>query len=82
MCTRSRAEAMRLGFSVEDIYESSKIDRWFLEQIKGIVDTEAKVQQAINALGCGRFIITHREHSLSEGDEVWRLQAGRLVRAG
>lgn len=36
-------------------------------------DTEAKVQQAINALGCGRFIITHREHSLSEGDEVWRL---------
>jgi len=45
-------------------------------------DTEAKVQQAINALGCGRFIITHREHSLSEGDEVWRLQAGQLVRAG
>ena len=39
------AEAMRLGFSVEDIYESSKIDRWFLEQIKGIVDTEAKVRE-------------------------------------
>ncbi|WP_421759297.1 carbamoyl-phosphate synthase large subunit [Devosia sp.] len=39
------AEAMRLGFSVEDIYESSKIDRWFLEQIKGIVDTEKKVRE-------------------------------------
>lgn len=45
-------------------------------------ETEAQVQQAINALGCGRFIITHREHSLSEGDEIWRLQAGQLVRAG
>lgn len=45
-------------------------------------DTEAQVQHAINALGCGRFIITHREHSLSEGDEIWRLQAGQLVRAG
>ncbi len=45
-------------------------------------DTEAQVQQAINALGCGRFIITHREHSLSEGDEIWRLQAGQLVRTG
>lgn len=42
--------------------------------------TEGRVQQAINALGCGRFIITHREHSLSEGDEVWRLQQGHLQR--
>src|SRR6188768_3185420 len=27
------AEAMRLGWSVEDIYEACKIDRWFLEQM-------------------------------------------------
>src|SRR4051812_34091437 len=38
------AEAMRLGTSLEDIYEASKIDMWFLEQIKGIVDTEKKVK--------------------------------------
>jgi carbamoyl-phosphate synthase large subunit len=38
------AEAMRLGFSLEDIHDASKIDPWFLEQIKGIVDTEAKVR--------------------------------------
>src|SRR5690606_39096931 len=41
--------------------------------------TEAHVQQSINALGCGRFIITHRQHSLSEGDEVYVLYNGRLL---
>ncbi|MGN6684458.1 MAG: carbamoyl-phosphate synthase large subunit, partial [Devosia sp.] len=39
------AEAMRLGMSLEDIYDASRIDMWFLEQIKGIVDTEAKVRE-------------------------------------
>jgi carbamoyl-phosphate synthase large subunit len=39
------AEAMRLGFTLEDIWDSCRIDPWFLEQIKGIVDAEAKVRQ-------------------------------------
>src|ERR1700712_1234524 len=29
------AEAMRLGMSVEDIYDASRIDMWYLEQNKG-----------------------------------------------
>lgn len=41
--------------------------------------TEKRVQDAINALGCGRFIITHREHSLREGDAVRVLWQGKLV---
>ncbi len=43
-------------------------------------DTEHHVQQAINALGSGRFIITHRQHSLSEGDEVYMLWGGQLMK--
>jgi carbamoyl-phosphate synthase large subunit len=39
------AEAMRLGMSLDEIYEACRIDMWFLEQIKGIVDTEKKVRQ-------------------------------------
>src|SRR6201995_1324731 len=39
------AEAMRLGMSLEDIHEACKIDGWFLEQIKHIVDTEKKVRE-------------------------------------
>lgn len=41
--------------------------------------TEKRVQDAINALGCGRFIITHREHSLREGDAVRVLWQGKLI---
>ena len=35
------AQALRLGLSVEDIYQACKIDKWFIEQIKDIVDAEA-----------------------------------------
>ncbi len=39
------AEAMRLGYSVEDIHDACKIDPWFLEQLQGIIDMEAKVRE-------------------------------------
>ena len=39
------AEAMRLGLTVDEIYEACKIDKWFLEQMHGLVETEAKVRQ-------------------------------------
>ncbi|CDP50141.1 Carbamoyl-phosphate synthase large chain [Devosia sp. DBB001] len=39
------AEAMRLGVSNEDIHDACRIDMWFLEQIRGLIDTEAKVRQ-------------------------------------
>ncbi|KGM42126.1 hypothetical protein JY96_11630 [Aquabacterium sp. NJ1] len=45
-------------------------------------ETERRVQASINALGCGRFIITHREHSLQPEDEVFVLQAGQLHKPG
>ncbi|MDR3494414.1 MAG: carbamoyl-phosphate synthase large subunit, partial [Ancalomicrobiaceae bacterium] len=38
------AEAMRRGQSHELIHASCKIDRWFLDQIQAIVDSEAKIR--------------------------------------
>lgn len=38
------AQAMRFGFSDEQIHESCKIDPWFLEQMRGIVETEEKIR--------------------------------------
>src|SRR5215208_6194476 len=38
------AQALRLGISHDEVYESCKIDRWFLEQLQDIVDMEAKVK--------------------------------------
>ncbi len=35
--------AMRAGFSIEEIFELTKIDRWFLTQIKEIVDLEEEI---------------------------------------
>jgi carbamoyl-phosphate synthase large subunit len=37
------AQAMRLGWSDEEIFASCKIDPWFLAQIRGIIEIEAKV---------------------------------------
>jgi len=38
------AQAMRMGLSVEEIYNVSKIDRWFLEQIQLIILMEQRLR--------------------------------------
>ena len=37
-------QAFRTGFTLEEVHESCKIDPWFLEQIKDIVDTEDAIR--------------------------------------
>ena len=39
------ADAFGVGMTLEEIYQHTKIDRWFLAQIKEIVDTELKLEQ-------------------------------------
>jgi len=41
------AEAFRRGMNVEEVYELCKIDRWFLNQIKEIVDFEKEMDKSI-----------------------------------
>jgi carbamoyl-phosphate synthase large subunit len=38
------AQAMRLGFSDEEIHAACKVDPWFISQVRGIVDTEAEIR--------------------------------------
>lgn len=38
------AEAFRHGFSLDDVFELTKIDRWFLIQIEDIVKTENEIK--------------------------------------
>ena len=40
--------ALRAGFTVEDIFQLTKIDRWFLTQMKEIVDFEEELAGAKN----------------------------------
>ena len=39
------AEAMKLGISIDEIYERTKIDRWFLHHIREIVELEDYIRK-------------------------------------
>ena len=39
------ADAMRIGIDLETIFQNSKIDLWFLRQIKNIVDAEDEIKK-------------------------------------
>src|SRR5206468_3671917 len=39
------ADALAIGMPIEEVFEHTKIDRWFLSQIKEIVDTELAVEK-------------------------------------
>ncbi|MDR6757769.1 carbamoyl-phosphate synthase large subunit [Mycoplana sp. BE70] len=41
---RMVAQALRMGFTPEEVHESSKIDPWFIAQFKAIVDMEARIR--------------------------------------
>ncbi len=42
---RMVAQALRMGLTLEEAHEGSKIDPWFLEQFKAIVDMEARIRE-------------------------------------
>ena len=42
----SVAEALRLGMSVDELYQLSKIDPWFLDNIVQIIECEKEIQRA------------------------------------
>ena len=39
------AEAFRMNFSMEEVYEKTKIDPWFLNQVKEIVNIEKEINE-------------------------------------
>lgn len=41
------AQAYRQGFSTEELYELCKVDRWFLEQIREIIEFEKRIDMDI-----------------------------------
>jgi len=42
---RQVAQALRMGTTIEEVHAISRIDPWFLEQIAGIVATEARIRE-------------------------------------
>ena len=50
--------ALRAGFTIEEIFQLTKIDRWFLVQIKEIVDFEEELAGVLTALISANVSIT------------------------
>ncbi len=48
--------ALRDGFTIDEIFNLTKIDRWFLGQIKEIVDFEEELAASKNWLGLKQFL--------------------------
>lgn len=42
---RMVAQALRLGFTPDEVHEGSKIDPWFIAQFKAIVDMEVRIRE-------------------------------------
>jgi len=56
------ADAFRAGYTIEDVFEFTSIDRWFLTLIKDLIDTEAEVSaQGIQAMDADRVRFLKRK---------------------
>ena len=42
------AEALKQGWSIDEIYKRSKVDKWFLYKMKNIVDCEIELTQGVS----------------------------------
>jgi carbamoyl-phosphate synthase large subunit len=75
-------DALRAGFTVEEINEFSKIDKWFLSQIKLIVEQERKLFFAENPLNDPELIKESKEIGFSNriiAKMIARKENGRRI---
>ena len=70
------AEAMRCGLSVEEIQATTHWDKWFLEQIAGIVAAESHIRR--HGLPDDKFTL-HRLKSMGFGDARLAMLSGKIA---
>jgi carbamoyl-phosphate synthase large subunit len=49
--------ALKMGWSIDEVFEATKIDPWFLDQIKQLVDFEAKLEAVGSLEDCPRDLL-------------------------
>ena len=54
------ADALRSGITVDEIFELTKIDRWFLHNIRQIVEKEEELKQCRGAIDCAQGGATYQ----------------------
>jgi carbamoyl-phosphate synthase large subunit len=60
------ADALRLGMTIEEIYGLSKIDPWFLDQIRQIIAAEEEIKAARGALPTAEFFYRMKQMGFSD----------------
>ncbi|HJT76749.1 MAG TPA: carbamoyl-phosphate synthase large subunit, partial [Gemmataceae bacterium] len=75
--------ALKAGLSVEDVYQRTKIDRWFLENIRQIVALEDRLR-ACPGLGSADFalLLEAKQYGFSDRQlaQVWHTSEGEVRR--
>jgi carbamoyl-phosphate synthase large subunit len=60
------ADALRLGMTIDEIYGLSKIDPWFLNQIRQIIAAEEEIKAARSASPTGEFFYRVKQMGFSD----------------
>ncbi len=58
-------DALRVGLDIDKIYEITKIDRWFLHNIKEIVDLEKEIIKKKDSI-TAKLLITAKQYGFSD----------------
>lgn len=61
------AEALRQGWSIEQLYQSTAIDRWFLAQIAELIDMENALQNGSAKLDDRDTLLAYKRAGFSDG---------------
>ena len=60
------ADALRLGMSIDDIFDITKIDKWFLNNIKEIIDVEKRILKKTISNIDPELILNAKEYGYSD----------------
>ena len=76
------AQALEEGYTIDRIYELTKIDPWFLERLKNIVDYKAVLSHQAKALGFSDFqiarFVLHPEGTMEKENLLVRARRKEL----
>ncbi|OUR97951.1 carbamoyl phosphate synthase large subunit [Halobacteriovorax marinus] len=62
----SALEALRLGFSVDEVFEKTKITKWFIEQMALVHDTEVKLKKDKTLIDDKQHLLEYKRLGLSD----------------
>ena len=67
------SKAMKIGYSVEQIHQLTKIDRWFLEKLKHIVDIDLQLHEYDHLSEVSEFMEPSEFREYLQSPEVYQL---------